>query len=334
MEQKYFIGIDLSKKKIDLAVLDASAKVVLEKEVKNTTSDLTKFIVMLLKKLNTSPSQLLICCESTGIYSKPLKLTCQKLNCVLWVENALKIKRAATDFRGKTDRKDALRIAEYALRYKDKQLAHIEPTPEIAEIGVLQKARHSLQEQIKGLKNQLREAKTHDTFEYSILNTCYKKALNTLTKELKAINSLIQQKVDENKPLKQNVDLLKSIPGIGLQNALGFIIYTQNFNRFKNANQLACFAGVVPFPTQSGTIQKRDRVSHFANKTLKALLHMAAMATVRIPGELQNYFIRKVAEGKNKMLVINNIRNKLVKRIFAVIERQTPYSDDVQNIFL
>jgi transposase len=70
---------------------------------------------------------------------------------------------------------------------------------------------------------------------------------------------------------------------------------------------------------------KKARVSGFANKKLKKLLHLAAMAATRKKGELKEYFIRKVKEGKSKMLVLNNIRNKLIGRMFAVIKRKTPY---------
>lgn len=52
---------------------------------------------------------------------------------------------------------------------------------------------------------------------------------------------------------------------------------------------------------------------------------MAAMSSVKVKGELKEYYIRKVAEGKNKMLVLNNLRNKLVERMFAVIKRKSEY---------
>jgi transposase len=74
-----------------------------------------------------------------------------------------------------------------------------------------------------------------------------------------------------------------------------------------------------------GTIVKKHRVSKMANMKLKTLLHLAAMAAVRTKTELKQYYIRKVMDGKNKMSVINAVRNKLVHRIWAVIQRQTPY---------
>ena len=52
---------------------------------------------------------------------------------------------------------------------------------------------------------------------------------------------------------------------------------------------------------------------------------MAALAAVRFDNELKAYYKRKVEEGKNKMSVLNAVRNKLIHRIMAVLKRRTPY---------
>jgi len=62
-----------------------------------------------------------------------------------------------------------------------------------------------------------------------------------------------------------------------------------------------------------------------ANKLLKKQLHLCALAALTHDPELKAYYNRKVEEGKHKMLVINNIRNKLIHRVCAVIKRQQPY---------
>lgn len=77
----------------------------------------------------------------------------------------------------------------------------------------------------------------------------------------------------------------------------------------------------------SGAVRQRPtvRVNHQARKKLKPLFHLAAMAAVRAKGELKTYYERKVAEGKNKMLVLNAVRNKLIHRIYAVVKRKQKY---------
>lgn len=58
---------------------------------------------------------------------------------------------------------------------------------------------------------------------------------------------------------------------------------------------------------------------------MKTLLHLSAMGAIRTKGELQDYYQRKVKEGKNKMSVLNAIRNKLVLRAFAVVSSNRKY---------
>ena len=64
-----------------------------------------------------------------------------------------------------------------------------------------------------------------------------------------------------------------------------------------------------------------------ANKKLKSLLHLAALSAKKYDAEMKNYFERKVSEGKNRMLVLNTIRCKIVSRAFAVIQRNSPFVD-------
>lgn len=125
--------------------------------------------------------------------------------------------------------------------------------------------------------------------------------------------------ISENEQLKQQNELIQSIPGIGPQTALYLIWVTKSFHSFENWRQLACYAGVAPFEYSSGSsIRGRTKVSPLADKKLKSLLNMCVM-------NAKKYYERKVEEGKSKMLVLNNIRCKLLGRVFAVINRGTPY---------
>ncbi|WP_338872199.1 transposase [Spirosoma sp. SC4-14] len=79
---------------------------------------------------------------------------------------------------------------------------------------------------------------------------------------------------------------------------------------------------------RSGTsVRGKTKVSHQARKRLKALVHMGTMSAIQMKGDLQDYYQRKLGEGKHKMLVLNAVRNKLIHRVCAVVRRGEKYSD-------
>jgi transposase len=325
MNQKYFIGIDISKGKLDVAVILSDHTLVVEYVIPNNVKKIKSFLNGFVKKQKAEFSQITICCESTGIYNGPLRHASAELKVGLWEEHALRIKRASTDMRGKSDRKDAKRIAEYLLRYLDKSVLYKQPSKVLVTLEHLHKVRETLLGQKLAMQNQMGESKTFDPDGYKVLSNHYKQIIAQIESQLKKIDLDIQSQLNQNEEIQNNLNLMKSVPGVGKQTALQLIIYTQNFTIFKSVKHLACYAGVVPFQNESGTVIKRARVSKMASIKLKTVLHMAALAAVRTKSELKSYYIRKVADGKNKMSILNAVRNKILQRIWAVIERQTPF---------
>lgn len=107
------------------------------------------------------------------------------------------------------------------------------------------------------------------------------------------------------------------------------LLYTGNFTRFSNSGKFCSWCGIAPFPYQSGTsINGRTKVSPLANRKMKSLMHQAAIIAVQHDKELGDYFKRKTDKGKNKMSVYNAVRAKLVARIFSVVKRQQPFTDN------
>jgi transposase len=332
MKQKYFIGIDISKQKLDLAIILSDFRIVDEQVIPNQQVKIKSFLKGFIKKHGIETENLLICVEHTGIYNSPLQRVCVELGIDLWQEHALKIKKASADLRGKSDRQDAIRIAEYSVRYQDRLILFTPPSKSIEELNTLNKTRETILAQAVAMKNQLNEAKTHDKESFKILSKIYLPIMKSIDGQLKKIAKRVNEILEENQDMKKNVELIKTIPGVGEQTAINMLVSTQNFTLFKSAKHLACYAGVVPFLNESGTIVKRARVSKMANQKLKKLLHLAAMAAIRTKSDLKAYYIRKVTEGKNKMSVLNAVRNKIVHRIWAVLQRQTPFV--MENNFL
>ena len=129
-----------------------------------------------------------------------------------------------------------------------------------------------------------------------------------------------------NEKITGQMEPVTSIKGIGKFTAMYLIVCTNGFEKFENWRQMACYAGVAPFEHTSGTsVRGKTKVSPLADLKLKSLLNMCAIVAVQHDAELKAYYARKLAEGKPEMPVINNVRCKLLARVFAVMNRESPY---------
>lgn len=329
MQFKNFIGIDVSKLQLDLSLIIANQESTYLGNCSNVALKVESFLKKLLKTKKLTKEETLICAEFTGIYSKPLEVAASKLGIGLWMENPRTIKLSVGFNRGKSDSVDSSRIADYSKRFADRVRLHQLKSVNHVELETLSHARESLIQVQNQLAVQIKEAEKFDPKKAEILKQSYSVILDSTKLKLKEVNKQIDIKIKENEQVKRSIELITSIPGIGRETALSMVLITRNFTIFENAGQMACFAGVAPFIHESGTsIKGRTRISPYARKDLKKLLHMAALCTIRYNEDLKKYFVRKVKEGKNKMSVINALRNKLIQRIFAVIKRGTPYTQE------
>jgi transposase len=145
----------------------------------------------------------------------------------------------------------------------------------------------------------------------------------------------MQELIQENEPIKETYELVSSVKGIALINTVAIIVTTQNFTRFDNSRQFACYSGIAPFGKQSGSsIKTGPHVSHLADIKLKVLLTQAARCAIRHDMNVRHYYERKAAEGKKDWVVINNVRNKLIHRIFALVRNKQVYQVDYPNACL
>ena len=324
---KYFVGVDISKKSFDIAIIegDDTSSFVFDNSQKGTRA-----FIRLLKNRGIPLESTLICLEHTGIYGRLLIARLLEKQANFCVEMSLRIIRSLGIQRGKNDRLDAIRIARYAAKNHN-EIELYRPLPEILEkVNALLKVRDQLVRFRADLGKHPNELKTFDPELGKLVQRHIRKTTKCLNDEIHRMEGEIEALVLSDERLNTTVRLATSVTGIGLFTALYFTIFTNFFTRYENPKQLACYCGVVPFEHTSGSsIQKRSRVHHMANKMMKKQLHMCALAAVRHDPELKAYYERKAEEGKNKMLVLNNVRNKLVLRVCAVVKRQRPYQKNV-----
>lgn len=332
MEFRNFIGIDISKNTFDFALIkDNNLSLLISDEVSNDHSGVVK-LEEFLKKQGLNMEETLFCMEHTGIYCRLLSHYLTERKYHVWLEMPVQIIRSLGIQRGKNDRVDAKRIAEYACLKKDKAVLWQPPREVVIQINDLLTLRDRLIESRKSLKQPIKEFKdagfkdAAKLIESRCINT-----LKAIDKEIRQIEKDLDDLINKDSNLKKMYKLTISVPGIGKITALSLLYFTNEYKLYTNGKQLACYCGVAPFEHTSGTsVKGKARVSNFANKRLKKLLHLVAMSTLSSNRELSQYYKRKVDEGKNKMLVINAIRNKILQRLSAVIKRGTPYQLEYQ----
>jgi len=324
-KKQIFIGIDVSKATLDVFIYSFNYHFIVE----NDPTGFAALLENIFKITKCDKQMLFFCFENTGKYSKMLSvfLFTQKITFVM--APALEIKRSLGITRGKSDKVDAQRIAEYAFEKKEKLSPTILPGAKIDKIKTLLSLREKLIKHRTAYKNGISDL--YDCYsdgETDTIKNVQERLIINLNSEIEAIEKEIETIIKSDDSIRKNFELMLSVRGIGNILSFYFIAYTANFTLFANSRAFACYAGIAPFGYSSGTIKGPDRVHHFANRQLKSLLNLAAMSSIQLNGEYKTYYNKRVNDlGKNKMSTLNIIRNKLVYRVFAVISRGTPYVD-------
>jgi transposase len=266
-----------------------------------------------------------------GNYAKPLIDYFINKKALLCIESPLRIKKSLGIHRGKNDKIDSERIAIYAIRHLNSLALYSKPRREIELLRQLLKARQRLIASKFKLKKPLAEIQNYyKATEARVLTKIFKPTISGIDESLDKLETELKKISEKDSKINHQLELLRSIPGIGDVVAFHFICYTNEFTRCSTGKQLACYVGVAPFKYTSGTsINSPAKVSQIGNRVLKTILHMPALGQAYGKTELHKYFERKVAEGKHKMCVLNAIKNKLILRMVAVIRNDRPY--EIQN---
>lgn len=328
MEKTYFIGVDVSKNELDFAVVNSN-KVLFHLEVTNDKAGIDSFIKALKKQTGFDFENSLFCMEFTGIYNNILLNYLSSHKAFIWVENARQIKDSMGTIRGKTDKLDSILIAQYSYKNRENPRLWSPKRDIIQELDRLTAIRSRLKNAIKMLETPLVDSKDFigKKAHKDTKNAC-QDSINALKKDVKNVEKQIDEIIKKDPELSHLFELITSVKGISKVTATEIIITTNEFKDIDDPKKFGAFAGCVPFERSSGKKKGRPKVSSITNKKMKALLHMAAMSAIKYCKELKEYYERKVSEGKNKMLVINNVRNKLILRVFACVNKNQKYNEN------
>jgi transposase len=319
---KESIGIDVSKKTIDVYQYTVNQ----HKQFTNNTAGFKKMISW-VKQRKLPKSELLFCFEHTGWYCIALGYFLHSDGLRYCCVNPMEIKRSMGLKRGKSDKADSKEIARYAWLRRAELSPSTPPPAKLIELQRMMSLREQLVKHTTSLKCLqkgmlvLVDESQNDT-SLNIIEQTIAHLEEQITSIEKAMNELIKSE----ELMYKNYKLSRSVKGVGMVLAIQMLLHTHNYTRFDSWRQFSSYCGLVPFPYQSGTsINGRMKTHPISDQKMKSLLSMSAISAIQHDKELKSYYHKRVEEGKPKMVVLNIIRNKLVSRIFATVNRGTPY---------
>ncbi|HEV7333922.1 MAG TPA: IS110 family transposase [Flavisolibacter sp.] len=326
MEYKYYIGVDIAKYTLDFTVLKGN-ETLLHETVQNSKADIQAWLKKVMAVHRAGGKKTLFCVENTGVYTALLQNELVRRKLPLWLESPLQINLSMGLQRGKSDKVDSLRIAHYAYTNCKKAVLWQQPREIIEHLKKLRSVRERLLLARDSLKAELREMKgfVKTSLNQNLQRHC-QGSITAIVTDLMKIDKSIKDTISSDERLNQLYGWITSVYGIGPVLATEMLIATNEFKSFSSPKKFACHCGVAPFRYTSGvSLKGKAKVSKRANQRMKRLLHIAAMATCSHKGEYNQYYQRKVSEGKTKMCALNAIRNKIIHRAFACVREERFY---------
>lgn len=332
--KKISIGIDFAKEKFDVTVMNMETGTSVWQQFPNTRGGGRDLVRMVKRQAKGIPTdQWLFCGEDTGNYSRLISDYLAEKGYFMWLQNPYCIKKSEGIIRrGKDDRADSAVIAEYAIRYADKATRYERPPEVISQIKALLSARDSLVKTRMALANTVSEIPKADRQGEAV--TLIKSSTKRLIKDVETEIERMEQKIDEllqkDEDISHNSEILHSFKGIGRINAAYFIAFTNNFRKFDlDPRKIATYWGVAPFARQSGTaLNTKPHVSRFCNKKLKAAISNSANSAIMWNKPFREYYLRLIERGKCEGIAKNNVKNKIIQTLTAMIRKGEKYNPD------
>lgn len=254
------------------------------------------------------------CLEATGPYSEALALYLHERDHTVSVVNPAQIKAFGQSelLRNKDDRPDAGLIRRFC--EKQQPAAWTPPPPHFRELQAL--TRH-LENLLATRQQQLNRLETATTKEVA---KSLRKLVTHLEAEIQRTERQINDHVERHPDLKQQCQLLESIPGIGKRTATRLLAEIEDISRYKSARQVAAYAGLTPRNNRSGTLRGQTRLAKTGNARVRKALFLPAMVAKRHNPLVRSFCQRLAGHGKNKMQLVGAAMRKLIHIAFGVLK--------------
>lgn len=320
---RYIVGIDISKKQLDMYLLDRKNKLEFEYQVPNTDEGFIRLGRWLDSK-QAGRSEAILISEHTGRYGEHLLRWTTEAGWPHAVVKTTALKKVGYEHNRKTDEFDAEQLAEYGKRFEDRLRLTKAQKPAVEQIKRLQAERRKMVDRRAALESKLDEANFHDADMHRLVQM-WQDQLELLGDHIDEIEARISQLIDKDQNLRERYEIMQTAPGMGkVLTPLWLSLFAGR--QQLNPRKISSRFGFAPHPHRSGSsVKKSDRSTGFGNSEVRKVMHQAALSVKRNYPHYQHYYNKKQAEGKDHLLVINNIINKLIRLYCALWNRQVAY---------
>lgn len=323
----YSVGIDISSESFTVSIISEPGVGLCEAiDYDNNPEGFDKLTTW-FKTLKLTPRDMIICMEATGVYGELLCHYLHEHKYRIAVDHPLKVKRAFNPTGHKTDAVDSRQIAEYAFRFYD-SLNIWEPKKAIVD-------------KLKAMITTRELLVKHRTAEKNIRSTIMRKkiipeavisvlenGIKSLSANIMTIEKAMAELISSQPRLRQIVDILKTEPGVQELLATNILVITNGFTQEKTGKQLSSYLRLAPLRYESGkSVYRKPRSPKYGPGIPRKLLHLAARSITTHNPRFRKYYLQKQLEGKDNYLIYNNVANKMLKIMCALIRDQKPYSD-------
>lgn len=320
------LGIDVSKAKLDCCIfLQGVSGKKKNKSINNTAVGFNE-LEQWLKKHHIEPYQITVVMEATSIYHENLAYYLHELGVKVCIANAARVRAFAKGMSmlNKTDKADSEALARYGYCA---DLITWQPEPKNVRIlKALLNRREVLTEDLQRENNRLEVVQSEHTVQQVVQSI--KIHVEQLEQEIVRLEQEISDHVDHDPDLKNDLNLLTTIPSVGKKTGLLMLSLLRSRN-FEKASQAAAYVGVIPTHFQSGSsVNKQSRLSKAGSSRIRAGLFMPAVVALRHNPHIKAMCERLCARGKAKMLVVGAAMRKLVHLCYGVLKHQTAYQND------
>ena len=325
------VGIDVSKATITVAVaqkmLDQSVVIKFTKTFANNLSGFES-MAKWISQFSDASMAIHYCMEATGVYYESLAYWLfegQKPVSVILAKQAKKYAESL-NIKSKTDDIDARVLAQMGV---ERMLSLWSPASlQLRNLKQLSRERNALKDEQTAIKNQQHALTySHKPDEKSIKRI--QNRLDLIKKQTQEIEQDMKNIVDNDQNLKERIDNVCTIKGVGFITAISIIAETNGFALFNSRSQLVCYAGYNVVQKQSGTsVNGKAKISKNGNKHIRKTLHFPALTAAKYDPKMKNTY-QRIAEKTNiKMKGAVAVQRKILVLIYTLFKNNEKFDEN------